>query len=181
VPVVSVDQRAGAIAATRHLLDLGHRTVRHLAGPPEYFEARQRIVGWRSALESAGAEVVPPVSGDWSARSGYELAGSLLGSGDVTAVFVANDQMALGVLRHLHEQGRRLPDDISIVGFDDIPEAPYFSPPLTTVRQDFMEMGRRSLHLLLEQIEGGSRSTARVTVPPELIVRGTTGPPPAGL
>jgi DNA-binding LacI/PurR family transcriptional regulator len=181
VPVVSVDQRAGAIAATRHLLDLGHRTVSHLAGPPEYFEARQRIVGWRSALESAGAEVVPPVSGDWSARSGYELAGALLDSGDVTAVFVANDQMALGVLRHLHEQGRRLPHDISIVGFDDIPEAPYFSPPLTTVRQDFMEMGRCSLHLLLEQIERGSRSTARVTVPPELIVRGTTGPPPAAL
>jgi DNA-binding LacI/PurR family transcriptional regulator len=176
LPVVAVDQFQGAAAATRHLLDLGHPTVRHLSGPTDWLEAQQRIAGWRAALEAAGAPVTPPVAGDWSARSGYELGGRVVDSPDVTAVFVANDQMALGLLRHLHEQGRRVPEDVSIVGFDDIPEAPYFSPPLTTVRQDFLEMGRRGLHLLLAEIGAGVRSTTRVTVPPELVVRATTRP-----
>ena len=94
----------------------------------------------------------------------------------VTAVFVANDQMALGLLRVLHETGRDVPRDVSVVGFDDVPEAAYFTPPLTTVRQDFMEMGRRSLHLLLTEIDNGTRSTTRETVPSELIVRASTGP-----
>jgi DNA-binding LacI/PurR family transcriptional regulator len=174
VPVVAVDQVAGAAAATRHLLDLGHRTVRHVAGPADFLEAQQRIAGWRATLEAAGAEVTPPLAGDWSARSGYELGHRLMATPDVTAVFVANDQMALGLLRHLHEQGRRIPEEVSIVGFDDIPEAPYFSPPLTTVRQDFMEMGRRGLHLVLDQIDSSARTIVRVTVPAELIIRAST-------
>ena len=98
----------------------------------------------------------------------------LLERADVTAVFVANDQMALGLLRTLHEAGRRIPGDISVVGFDDIPEAAYFTPPLTTVRQNFNEMGRRSLLLLLDQIESGVRVPTRETVPPELIVRASS-------
>jgi DNA-binding LacI/PurR family transcriptional regulator len=94
----------------------------------------------------------------------------------VTAVFVANDPMALGLLRVLHEIGREVPRDVSVVGFDDVPEAAYFTPPLTTVRQDFMEMGRRSLHLLLTEIDNGTRSTTNETVPSELIIRSSTGP-----
>lgn len=177
VPVVAVDQHGGAAAATRHLLDLGHRTVWHIAGPPDWLEADQRIDGWRSALQAAGAEIPPLLRGDWSARSGYEIASRLLRSPDVTAVFAANDQMALGLLRCLHESGREAPRDISIVGFDDIPEAAYFTPPLTTVRQDFSELGRRCLHLLLGQIESGERSWTRVVVEAELVLRKSTSVP----
>jgi DNA-binding LacI/PurR family transcriptional regulator len=177
VPVVVVDQFAGAATATRHLLELGHRTVRHIAGPQDFLEAQQRIAGWRTTLEEAGAEVTPPLVGDWSPRSGYELGRRLMEAPDVTAVFVANDQMALGLLRLLHEQGRKIPQEVSVVGFDDIPEAAFFTPPLTTVRQDFLEMGRRSLHLLLEEIASDGRGTRRVTVPAELVVRASSAPP----
>jgi DNA-binding LacI/PurR family transcriptional regulator len=179
VPVVAVDQRSGAQKATRHLLDLGHRTIWHIAGPGDWIEAQQRVAGWRAALEAAGAELPPPLVGDWSPRSGYELGRRLVRVPGLTAVFVANDQMALGLLRVLHEAGRRVPGDLSIVGFDDIPEAAYFTPPLTTVRQDFGEVGRRSLHLLLEQIESRQRVPAQITVAPELVVRASTAPAPS--
>jgi DNA-binding LacI/PurR family transcriptional regulator len=174
VPVVAVDQFGGGAAATRHLLDLGHRTVWHVAGPADWIEAEQRADGWRSALQAAGAVVPPPLRGDWSARSGYEAGQRLVTIPGVTAVFLANDQMALGLLRLLHEVGRETPGEMSVVGFDDIPEAAYFTPPLTTVRQDFAEVGRRCLHLLLGQIESGSRSWSRVVIPTELVVRGST-------
>jgi DNA-binding LacI/PurR family transcriptional regulator len=178
VPVVAVDQFAGAVAATRHLLELGHRTVWHIAGPADFLEARERIDGWQSALEAAGSDVPPLLSGDWSARSGYELGQRLATVSDVTAVFAANDQMALGMLRALHEVGRQVPRDISIVGFDDIPEAQFFIPPLTTVRQDFNEMGRQSLMLLLSEIGAPERSSSRVIVEAELMIRASTAPPP---
>jgi DNA-binding LacI/PurR family transcriptional regulator len=174
VPLVAVDQVEGARLATQHLLDLGHRTVWHISGPSDWLEAQDRVDGWRSTLEAAGAAAPPVLLGDWSARSGYELGRELAANPEVTAVFVANDQMALGFLRSLHEAGRRIPADISVVGFDDIPEAEYFTPPLTTVRQNFNELGRRSLLLLLEQIESGTRAPVRETVPPELIVRAST-------
>jgi DNA-binding LacI/PurR family transcriptional regulator len=137
VPVVTVDQVAGAAAATRHLLELGHRTVWHVAGPADWLEARQRVDGWMAALEAAGAAPPPLVAGDWSASSGYEIGKRLASVRDVTAVFAANDQMALGILRAMHEAGRDVPRDLSVVGFDDIPEAQFFTPPLTTVHQDF--------------------------------------------
>jgi DNA-binding LacI/PurR family transcriptional regulator len=184
IPVVAVDQLAGAVLATRHLLDLGHRTVWHIAGPADWLEAEQRVVGWRKTLKAAGARLPPLLRGDWSARSGYEVGQRLLAGGeaparerpglDVTAVFVGNDQMALGLLRLLHEKGREVPRQVSVVGFDDIPEAAYFTPPLTTVRQDFAEVGRRCLHLLLAQIESGATSRSRVVVPSELVVRSST-------
>src|SRR5438105_5300386 len=125
VPVVAVDQVAGAASATQHLLDLGHETVFHIAGPSDFLEARQRLEGWRATLERAGIEAPEPLSGDWSARSGYDLGRRLAANQEVTAIFVANDQMALGVLRAMHEGGRSIPGEISIVGFDDVPEAPY--------------------------------------------------------
>ena len=177
VPVVAVDQFKGALEATRHLLDLGHRTVWHIAGPSDWLEARQRVDGWMAALADAGADAPPLLSGDWSARSGYELGKRLATVRDVTAVFTANDQTALGLLRAVHETGRRVPRDISIVGFDDIPEAEFFTPPLTTVRQDFNEMGRQSLMLLLDQITATTRSSERVVVKPELRIRESTAPP----
>ena len=179
MPVVTVDQHAGALAATRHLLELGHRTVHHIAGPTEWLEARQRVGGWRGALDGAGAPAPEPLVGDWSPRAGYELAGRLLAEPEVTAVFVANDQMALGLLRALQEAGRAVPGDVSVVGFDDIPEAAYFTPPLTTVRQDFIEMGRRSFRLLLDEMDSATRSATRETVAPELVVRASTAPPAA--
>ena len=175
VPTVAIDQAAGARAATQHLLDLGHETVWHLSGPPDFLESRQRLEGWRSALEAAGREAPPPLTGDWSARTGYDLGRRLSADAAVTAVFVANDQMALGVLRAMHEQGRRIPEEVSIVGFDDIPEAPYFLPPLTTVRQDFDRMGSRSVHLLLRFIETGRRPRSAARLVPELIARSSTG------
>ncbi len=177
VPVVAVDQFEGAAAATRHLLELGHRTVWHVAGPSDWLEARQRIDGWTSALEQAGADAPPLLSGDWSASSGYELGKRLATVREVTAIFAANDQMALGILRAMYEAGRNVPGDVSLVGFDDIPEAQFFTPPLTTVRQDFNEVGRQGVRLLLDEISAAARSSVRVTVPPELAVRASTAPP----
>jgi len=177
VPLVAVDQFAGAVNATQLLLDLGHETVWHVSGPREFLEAQQRVDGWRATLETAGARVPPVLMGDWSPASGYRVGLQLAGDLEVTAIFVANDQMALGVLRALHERGREIPREVSIVGFDDIPEAQYFTPPLTTVRQDFGEMGRSSLRLLLELMQETGQPPQRVTIAPELVVRRSTAPP----
>ncbi len=177
VAVVCVDQVAVGRTATQHLLDAGHETVWHVAGRPDFFDAEGRITGWREALQEAGAEVPPPLPGDWSPRAGYEAGQVLARMRGVTAVFAANDQMALGLLRALWEQGKRVPDDISLVGVDDIPEAAYFSPPLTTVRQDFAEVGRRSLAAALAQIESGRPAHERAVIPPELVVRDSVARP----
>jgi DNA-binding LacI/PurR family transcriptional regulator len=179
VPLVAVDQHSGAVAATQLLLDLGHRTVWHVAGPHDFLEAQQRLEGWRATLEAAGAEIPPVLVGDWSPRSGYQVGLQLAQDPDATAVFVSNDQMALGLLRALHEHGREIPREMSVVGFDDIPEAQYFMPPLTTVRQNFAEVGRGSLRLLLEVMRGG-QAPQHLAVAPELVVRRSTAPPPDG-
>jgi DNA-binding LacI/PurR family transcriptional regulator len=178
VPVVAVDQFAGAAAATQHLLDLGHRTVWHIAGPSDWQESEQRVAGWDHTLRVAGAHASPPLVGDWSARSGYELGQRLVTVREITAVFAANDQMALGILRALHEVGREIPRQISVVGYDDIPEAQFFTPPLTTVRQDFGEVGRQSVTLLLAEMMSDDRSSARVVVEPRLVVRDSAAAPP---
>jgi DNA-binding LacI/PurR family transcriptional regulator len=177
---VVVDQRAGGLAATRHLLDLGHRTVAHVAGPSGWLEAEERVRGWRSALTDAGQDAPPILQGDWSPRSGYQAGEQLVervARGDITAVFVANDQMALGLIRAVHEAGLAVPADLSVVGFDDIPESAYFLPPLTTLRQDFAEVGRRCIESLLGRISGDP-VPARPPIQPELLVRASTGPPP---
>lgn len=174
VPVVEVDQVAGAEKATGHLLELGHRTVWHIAGPPEFLESRRRLDAWRRTVEAAGIEAPPPLPGDWSARSGYDLGRQFAADPEVTAIFAANDQMALGVLRALHEAGRAIPSEVSVIGFDDIPEAPYFLPPLTTIRQDFDELGSRSLRVLLRMIETGETGPPAPRVDPELVIRAST-------
>ncbi|MTK02317.1 LacI family DNA-binding transcriptional regulator [Micromonospora sp. CP22] len=178
MPLVTVDQAAGARAATQHLLDAGHPTVWHVSGPSDWFDSAGRIEGWREALTAAGAEVPPLVPADWSAAAGYRCGQMLARMPDVTAVFTANDHLALGVLRALHEHGRRVPDDISVVGFDDVPEAAYFIPPLTTVRPDFGAVARASLEMLLTQIESVSGGALRETVAPTLVARRSVAPPP---
>ncbi|KPI10845.1 transcriptional regulator, LacI family [Actinobacteria bacterium OK074] len=176
--VVDTDQTAGARTAVRHLLDLGHRTVWHVTGPATSFAGQRRTQAWRAVLEEAGRPVPAPLHGDWSAESGYAAGLALARQPDCTAVFAANDQMALGLLRALHERGRAVPGDVSVVGFDDIPEAAYFVPPLTTVRQDFAEVGRRCVQGALEQIhaQGGSRPGTDL-VPASLVVRRSTAAP----
>ncbi len=186
--VVTVDQRAGARLATDHLLALGHESVAHVAGPAQFFEAGERVAGWRAALEEAGAAVPEVIEGDWTARSGFEAGRVIAGDESVTAVFVANDHMALGVLRAFSERGRDVPHDVSVVGFDDTDESGYYTPPLTTVHQDFEAVGRRSIELLLRRVgqdgerTAGGRRTGhgeRVVIAPRLVVRQSTGPPPA--
>ncbi|MFI7237605.1 LacI family DNA-binding transcriptional regulator [Streptomyces cyaneofuscatus] len=178
VPTVAVNNESGARAVTRHLLDLGHHTVHHIAGPSGWLETETRLAGWRGALEEAGAAPPPVLRGDWSARAGYEAGLRIVADPEVTAVFCANDHMALGLLRALHESGRSLPGDISVAGFDDISEAAYFAPPLTTVRQDFGELGRRALELLVAELTGTDHTPSHVLVPPEIVLRRSTGPAP---
>jgi len=172
---VGVDQAAGARLATRHLIDLGHSDILHLAGPPSWTEARARLEGWQRAMHAAGLRTPEHLVGDWSARSGFDAGREIAGRDDVTAVFCANDQMALGLLRALHEAGRSVPSDVSVVGFDDIPDAPYLIPPLTTVRQDFPAVGRRAIEILRAAIDG-TPAPARL-IDPELVVRASSGPP----
>ncbi|MGW2519088.1 LacI family DNA-binding transcriptional regulator [Streptomyces sp. NPDC001617] len=176
---VTADSHTGARKATGHLLALGHRTVHHIAGPDGWTSADQRLASWRETLTAAGAELPDPLFGDWSAGSGYELGRLLARRPDVTAVFASNDQMALGLLHALHEAGRPVPDEVSVVGYDDIPEAAHLLPPLTTVRTDFTEIGTRSLRLLLNRVEGRTEPTpVEPLVPVELVVRRSSGPAP---
>jgi DNA-binding LacI/PurR family transcriptional regulator len=177
VSAVTVDSQLGAALATRHLLELGHKTVFHISGPRDWIEAQQRITGWRRTLEAAGAPVPEVILGDWSAQAGYDAGRVLADLPDATAVFAANDNMALGLLRALSEQGRSVPREMSVVGFDDIAEAGFFTPPLTSIRQDFSEMGRRTVELLLRQVETGARSVEHITLAPELVLRESTAPP----
>jgi DNA-binding LacI/PurR family transcriptional regulator len=175
VPIVAVDQVAASAAATRLLLDLGHRSVAHVAGPGDWPSARRRIEGWRTTLEAAAVPVPPPLSGDWSVASGYELGRRLAEDRDVTAIFAANDEMALGAMRAMFEAGREVPRDVSIIGFDDVPFARYLTPSLTTVRQDFKEIGERSVDMLLEAIRGADDGGVGAALTLELVVRESTG------
>jgi DNA-binding LacI/PurR family transcriptional regulator len=172
-----IDQEAGAELAVGHLLDLGHRHVAHVSGPRDWIEATHRRIGWKRAHEARGLLPGPELDGDWSAGSGY-LAGRLVADDpSVTAVFVGNDSMALGLLKALHECGRRVPDDVSVVGFDDVPEASYFWPPLTTVAQEFSELGRRALSHALAAVRGELDGVRTDLIVPTLVVRDSTAPP----
>jgi DNA-binding LacI/PurR family transcriptional regulator len=183
-PTVYVDQVAGARLATRHLLELGHRTVHHIAGPMDSQEARGRVDGWHEELHAAGVEPPRLLHGDWWPPSGYEAGKELAAmvgrrsGARPTAIFVANDQMSLGVLHALREEGISVPHDVSLVGFDDVPEAPYFAPPLTTVRQDFVELGERGVRLVLSLLS--REENLPDPVPPHLVLRQSTSAPPPG-
>jgi DNA-binding LacI/PurR family transcriptional regulator len=176
--VVDTDQAQGARLATEHLLELGHTQVWHIAGPQSSFSATHRVESWQETLRAAGIVPPEPLYGDWTTESGYQHGLTLGRRADVTAIFAANDQMALGTMRALHELGRRIPDEVSVVGFDDMEEAHSFWPPLTTVRQDFAAVGRLSIKELMNKIDGaGPHPTGRVLVPTRLIVRASTGSP----
>src|SRR5215216_7681716 len=175
--VVDIDQEEACRELTRYLLGLGHRTVWHVAGPRDWDAAQKRLHGWRSALHSAGIRAPRVFYGDWSAASGYEQGRKLAARDDVTAVFAANDQMAMGILRAFHEAGREIPGDVSVVGLDDVPEAEFQMVPLTTVGVDADQAAQRILAELLRLIEGGDPPAEPVTVPGiELVIRRSSGP-----
>ncbi|WP_418277735.1 LacI family DNA-binding transcriptional regulator [Isoptericola jiangsuensis] len=176
---LAVDQRAGARLATEHLLALGHHDVLHVAGPQDWLDARERAAGWREALAARGLEPAVPRVRSWSAADGYaagrDLAEAVVAGEGPTAVFAGNDQLALGLLRALWERGVRVPDDVSVVGFDDVDGAAYFVPPLTTVRQPFADLGARAVAMLLSALRG--EAVPRQRIEPELVVRSSTAPP----
>lgn len=166
---VQTDHAGGAWAATRHLIALGHTRIRHLAGPLGSYAASERERGWREALEDAGLEVAEPLRGAWTSGAGHAAAALL--DDAATAVFCANDQMALGMLRGLAERGLDVPADVSVVGFDDVPDARDYRPPLTTVRQDFDALGEAAVSTLVDDPSGGG-----AVIPAQLVERASTAP-----
>ncbi|MHA3019511.1 LacI family DNA-binding transcriptional regulator [Mycobacterium sp. BMJ-28] len=175
---VGVDQVGAARIATQHLIDLGHTEIAHVAGPDNWPEAAARSRGYHDALLAARLAPRPPWTGDWSAARGYAIGREVAADRDVTAVFVANDHMAIGVLHALAAAGRRVPEDISVVGFDDIPEAPYLIPALTTIRQDFAEVGQRAIALVKATLLDIECETTLLSA--DLVIRDSTAPPPPG-
>jgi DNA-binding LacI/PurR family transcriptional regulator len=165
-----VDQAEGARMAVRRLVSGGHRRILHVCGPLDWAEARARRDGFLLEAVASGAEGIVSREGDWTAASGAEIAAEFLADAGITAVFSSNDQMALGVLHAARTAGRSVPGDLAVVGFDDIPEAAFFAPPLTTVRQDFAELGRRAVARLVGLVEGSEIAFAE-PVAPSLILR----------
>jgi DNA-binding LacI/PurR family transcriptional regulator len=173
---MSVDQLAGARLATRHLLELGHRRVVHVPGPEGWVETDARRQGYREEMAAWGLEPVVVPAGAWTADSGYRAGLGLRESREFSAVFCGNDHIALGLVHAFVEAGLDVPGDVSVVGFDDVPEAAHFLPPLTTVRQDFPELGRRCMAVLLAELRG-EQPVRPGDVEPVLVVRGSTAAP----
>jgi DNA-binding LacI/PurR family transcriptional regulator len=174
---VGLDQVAAARAAVRHLIDLGHGSIGHIAGPPNRLEAQGRRTGWQTALADAGLPEGRCWVGDWTPQSGHAAGEAFSCTRDYTAVFAANDMMALGFMSAVQQAGLRVPEDVSVVGFDDLPESAYLFPPLTTVRQDLDEVGKASVALLLDRISAPSEPPRRRVVPTQLVVRRSTTVP----
>jgi DNA-binding LacI/PurR family transcriptional regulator len=174
---LSVNQEEGARLATRHLIDLGHSEILHISGPQDWIEAEARMQGYLHELSDADMRTRAPILGDWTAHFGYYAGLELLRFRDFTAVFCGNDQMALGFMHACREMGLSVPGDISVVGFDDIPEAAHFLPPLTTIRQNFAEVGRRAVSLLLSELHGAIQAGHDDSIPAELVLRESTGAP----
>jgi DNA-binding LacI/PurR family transcriptional regulator len=179
--VLSVRAAEGGDAAaevTRYLLGLGHRTVHHIAGPQRWWAARERRQNWRDALIAARAEVPQDLTGDWTPHSGYELGRILARNPEVTAIFAANDEMAIGAIHALHESGRSVPGDVSVAGFDDIPVAAHVWPSLTTVGSDNAELAETGLRYLVEFLNDPGNEPAP---PPRhahrMVVRASTARP----
>lgn len=177
VPSVVVDQKYGSQMATEHLLALGHTHIAEISGPLHWFGAAARHEQWQATLQAAGLPTHRTVEGDWTARGGYVAAKQLLAAfPDFTGLVVGNDQMALGAMAALEDRGLRVPSDVSIVGFDDIPEAAFFRPALTTVRQDFKALAARGVGYLLEFIDHPDTPIVQHRLQPSLIVRDSTAP-----
>ena len=180
------DERDAEVASTlsgrgvellvEHLAQLGHRRFFHVGGPVDWVSARNRETAWARAVEARGLTAVGAVNGAWSSAAGYTLGRDLPLDSGVTAVVAGNDQVAIGVIRALSERGMRVPDDISVVGFDDIPEARYLTPALTTVSLDFALQGRVAIGALIAQIEGRDPAVAPEALLPELRARESSGP-----
>ncbi len=173
---VSVDQAHGATRVMAHLIGLGHRSILHIAGPLDTADAQGRERAWRSAMRAAQAVDAELVLGDWTADFGFSVGARQATAERFTAVFAANDQMALGLIHGLWTRGIRVPADVSVVGFDDLPDAAHFLPPLTTVRQDFDALGRSVLGAVIAAIHGEA-APAVMRIRPELIVRRSTSAP----
>ncbi|WP_404434563.1 LacI family DNA-binding transcriptional regulator [Microbacterium lacus] len=174
--IVSIDQYRGARSAVRHLAELGHTRILHVAGPLRASDALERVRGWRDELAAHQLEVTDPRVGDWSAASGYEI-GKTLDIEPGSAIFAANDHMAIGLLSALRERGLSIPADVSVVGFDDVPEAGYLYPPLTTVRQDFASLGVLMMQKVLIAVEEPDVKTEDTPIPTHLVVRQSTSAP----
>ena len=168
------DQQEGARLAVRHLHALGHRRILHLPGPSGWAEAEERQRGYEAAMREHGLVPVVGPDGDWTSDSAREIATRFLPVQQPTAVFTANDDMAIGLLAAAHDLGLRVPDDLSVVGFDDVPYARHLRPALTTVRQDFHELGRRAIGVLLDEVEGTVAPWRPPRVLPRLVVRDST-------
>lgn len=152
---VTVDNYAGGCQATQHLIDQGYRKIAHVAGPQEFWDAEARKTGWKDTLVKNGlpAEDRQWAAGDWSVQSGAQAAGALLAAyPEMDAIFAGNDQMAIGVIQCLREHGLRVPQDVALIGYDNIPESAFIAPPLSTIAQDFHLMGAKTIELLVEAI-----------------------------
>ena len=187
VATVGATNWAGGLAAAHHLLELGHRRIAAIGGPLAMLCSRARISGYSAALASAGVEVDPALirHGDFLHLGGYQAARELLELPEPpTAIFAGSDEQAFGVAEAARVTGRRIPDDLSVVGFDDLPISRWFSPPLTTVRQPLVEMGRTAAEMLSAMIDGREPHARQVELATELVVRSSTAPPggraPAG-
>lgn len=171
--VVTVDQALGARLATEHLLAAGHSTVWHVSGPDDWFDSARRVDGWRAALRDCGVEEPPIIRADWSLAAGHSAGRMLANMPAATAVFAANDHLAIGIMKALGEAGRRVPDDVSIVGFDDIPESAYLTPALTTIRPSFDAVAGEAVSMLIAQMSGsgGTRPSTADAIAPTLVER----------
>ncbi|MDT0615857.1 LacI family DNA-binding transcriptional regulator [Streptomyces lancefieldiae] len=181
VPTVGAANRAGGMAATEHLLALGHRRIGLIAGPPRLLCSRARLDGYRAALEGADVTVDESliVPGDFHPESGFAGCEALLDLPEPpTAVFATSDQMALGAIEALRRRGLRVPEDMSVVGFDDLPEVRWSAPPLTTVRQPLADMGKLAARTVLRPAQDEQSDTSRVELGTELVLRSSTAPPP---
>ncbi|WP_328441653.1 LacI family DNA-binding transcriptional regulator [Streptomyces sp. NBC_00444] len=178
-PTIGAANWSGGMAATEHLLALGHRRIGLIAGPPRLLCSRARLDGYRTALESAGITLDDTlvVPGDFHPESGFTGCNVLLDLPDPpTAVFAASDQMALGAIEALRRRGLRVPEDMSVVGFDDVPEVRWSAPPLTTVRQPLADMGKLAVRTVLRLARGEQPDSPRVELGTELVVRSSTAP-----
>lgn len=179
VPLVQVDNRLGARLATEHLLSLGHTRIAHVAGAPGLRISDERVGGYGDALAAASVEHDPALVavGSFTEEGGYEATRALLATSALTAIFAANDLSALGVMHAIAESGRRVPHDVSVVGFDDLRLAGHTTPPLTTVHQPAFEIAQRATQLLLDLAAGQEVLQRLHLLEPQLVVRGSTAPP----